>query len=224
MPSEEHPATNPFLQLPLGLRQELANRLRAHLRLPSPRPIFNFVQDLPAGLTREHRLNCLQLLQPKTQLQLEYFLESNTQPDDWGVTFPHMRTVYAFDRFGAARVDRTFKTTWKQFRESHVADVFMQHIDTVVFAARWAVPSCMQLMVKFDPDGRPLDIWVNYHFFETAYERLDLEYIKLEVEKVTLRWKEVWKPAAMTFEVIQKMAEDLGRMHRDLVDIHSQNL
>lgn len=221
MSSEELPTSDPclrpLLQLPLDLQQELSNRMRTYRHLPSPKPVFNFVQDLPAGLTREHRLSCLQLLQPKTELQLEYFLEPNTQPDNWGVTFPHRTSVDIFDRFGAAQVDRTAKTTWKQFRESHVADVFMQHIDTVVFAARWAMPSYMQLTVRFDREGGPLDIRVSYHFFKSAYERLDLEYIKLEVEKVTLRWKEVWKPAAMTFEVIQKMAKDLGKMHREMV-------
>lgn len=221
MSSEELSAAylcvRPLLQLPLDMRRELSNRLRTYHNQPPPKSIFSFVRDLPAGLTREHRLSCLQLLQPKTELQLEYFLEPNTQADDLRVTFPHGDSVDISDRFHAAQVDRTSKTTWKQFRESHFADVFMQHIDTVVFAARWAFPSYMQLMVKFNPEGKPLDIWVKYRFFESAYERLDLEYIKLEVDKVTLRWKEVWKPAAMTFEVIQKMPEDLGKMHREMV-------
>jgi len=195
--------------------QELSTHMRNYLLQPSPRPIFNFLESIP--FPRETRLHCLQKLQPVTELQLEYFLEPDTQPDDWRVTFPHINSVDIFDRFGAAQPDRDSKTTWKQFRESQVADVFMQHIDTVVFAARWAWPSYMQLMVKFDPQGGPLHTWIGYMFFKGAYERLDLEYIKLELERVTLRWKEVWKPAAMTFEVIQKMAEDLGKMHRELV-------
>ncbi|KAI4754432.1 hypothetical protein E4T52_13423 [Aureobasidium sp. EXF-3400] len=183
------------------LPQALFRPLFEYLNHSSPRPIFKFLQDLPSQYTREVRLRCLQLLLPRTELQLEYFLEPNTQPNDW-------RT--------ATLVDRQSKTTWKTFRESRVADIFMQHIDTVTFTADWAKPSSMQLVVKFVPGGS-LRTSIVYNQFDVAYERLDLEYIQLELEKITIYWKDVWKPAAMTFEVIHTMAERLGRMHREMV-------
>jgi hypothetical protein len=198
------------------LPQALFRPLFEYLNHPSPRPIFKFLQELPSQYTREVRLRCLQLLLPRTELQLEYFLEPNTQPNDWCVTFPHISLIDMFNRRTATLVDRQSKTTWKTFRESRVADIFMQHIDTVTFTADWAKPSSMQLVVKFVPGGS-LRTSIVYNQFDVAYERLDLEYIQLELDKITIYWKDVWKPAAMTFEVIHTMAERLGRMHREMV-------
>lgn len=198
------------------LPRALFRPLFEYLNHPSPRPIFKFLQDLPSQYTREVRLRCLQLLQPRTELQLEYFLETNTQPDDWCVTFPHLSLIDMFNRRTATLIDRQPKITWKQFREARVADIFMQHIDTVTFAADWAKPSCMQVIVEFVPGG-PLRTSIVYNQFDVAYERLDFGYIRLELEKITIYWKEVWKPAAMTLEVIHTMAERLRKMHREMV-------
>jgi hypothetical protein len=121
-----------------------------------------------------------------------------------------------FNRDAAAKVDRALKTTWRQFRESDVAELFMRHIDTVTFAAGWKTPSSMHVVVKFTPNG-PLRTSIVYNHFEEAYERLDLEYIKLELERVTRYWREGWKPAAMTYEVIHIMAADLKKMYNEMV-------
>jgi hypothetical protein len=161
-------------------------------------------------------LQFLQTIQQKTELQLEYFLEPDTRPEDWGVTFANMILMDVFDRDAVALVARVEKITWKWFCESDVAEIFMRYIDTVTFAAGWDVPARMQVVVKFTPNA-PLRTSIVYNRFEEAYERLDLGYIKLEVEKVTRYWREVWKPNGMTFEVIHLMAADLGKMYREMV-------
>jgi hypothetical protein len=194
----------------------LLKHLQRYFALPTPRPIFHFLHSLPREVTRDIRSSWLQLLQPRTELQVEYFLEQDTHSDDWCVTFPDLKLIDMFDRDAAAKVDRASKTTWRQFRESDVADVFMRHIDTVTFAADWERPSRMHVVVKFTPDS-PLRTSIVYNQFEKAYERLDLEYIKLELKRVTQYWREGWKPAAMTYEVIHIMAADLRKMYNEMV-------
>jgi hypothetical protein len=74
----------------------------------------------------------------------------------------------------------------------------------------------MHVVVKFTPNS-PLRTSIFYNHFEEAYERLDLEYIKLELKRVTQYWRECWKPAAMTYEVIHIMAADLRKMYNEMV-------
>jgi hypothetical protein len=179
--------------------------------------IFSFLESVLAEESNHHtRLQFLQTLQLRTELQLEYFLESDTDPEDWGITFPNMILMDVFDRDAVASVARADKITWKHFCGSDVAKIFMRYIDTVTFAAGWDVPARMQVVVKFTPNA-PLRTSVVYNRFEEAYERLDLEYIKLELGRVTRYWRHGLKPNAMTFEVIHFMAADLEKMYREMV-------
>jgi hypothetical protein len=203
-------------QLPVYFPQELYDHLQTYFALPKPRPIFDFLHNTPSWFPRELRARYLGALQPRTELQVEYFLETETHADDWCVTFPNFKVMDIFDRDTAARVDRASKTTWRQFRESDVAELFMHHIDTVTFAADWNTPSRMHVVVKFTLNSH-LRTSIVYNHFEEAYERLDLEYIKLELKRVTQYWRECWKPAAMTYEVIHIMAADLRKMYNEMV-------
>jgi hypothetical protein len=149
-------------------------------------------------------------------LQLEYFMEPDTHPEDWCVTFPNVVLMDMVDRDAVAGVARADKITWKRFCGSDVAEMYMRYIDTVTFAARWNAPARMHVVVKFTPNA-PLCTSIVYNHFGKAYERLDLEYIKLKVESVTRYWRDVWKPNTMTFEIIHLMAADLGKMYREMV-------
>jgi hypothetical protein len=179
--------------------------------------IFSFLESVSSKAFSHHtRLQFLQTIQPRTELQLEYFMEPDTHPEDWCVTFPNMVLMDTFNRDAVAEVARADKITWKRFCRSDVAEIFMRYIDTVTFAAAWNTPARMHVVVKFIPNA-PLRPSIVYNHFGKAYERLDLESIKLKVESVTRYWREEWKPNAMTFEVIHLMAADLGKMYKEMV-------
>jgi hypothetical protein len=221
MSTQVEPTTSPTPPRPqpptaLQQRRDLLTHLLRYHSLPPPRQIFHFLHNLSQRVPLDLQSRLLRLLQPRTELQLEYFLEAETHADDWCVTFPDLSLIDIFDRDAAAKVNRASKTTWRQFRESDVAEPFMQHIDTVTFAADWNTPSRMHVVVKFTPNS-PLRTSIFYNHFEEAYERLDLEYIKLELKRVTQYWRECWRPAAMTYEVIHIMAADLRKMYNEMV-------
>jgi hypothetical protein len=179
--------------------------------------IFTFLESAFSKPFSHHtHLQFMQNIQPKTELQLEYFMEPDTQPEDWCATFPNMRFMDTFDRNAVAEIARADKITWERFCGSDVAELFLRYIDTVTFAAAWDEPARMHVVVKFTPDA-PLRTSIVWNHFGKAYGRLDVEYIKLKVESVSRYWREVWKPDALTFEVIHLMAADLGKMYREMV-------
>ncbi|CAD0093428.1 unnamed protein product [Aureobasidium vineae] len=205
-----------------NLRRELINHQRKHPRLWSGIliPIFHFLDDLPSEIPRSTRLKWLQKLCPYAELQTEYFLEPHTQPDDMGVTFPvldsNAHRTKTSARYAAALCERMSKPTWKQFCESSVAPLFMQHIDTVTFAARMKTPSYFYVVVNFDAEAS-IHLEGSFFGFEDAYERLDVEYIKQEVERVARNWAARYKDTAMTFDVVEMMAGELRKMYQEMV-------
>ncbi|CAD0091132.1 unnamed protein product [Aureobasidium mustum] len=181
-------------------------------------PTFDFLNSLPPEVSLDSRSRFLRALLPKTELQLDHFLDSDSAFDDMDVTFPNFDL---FDTNVHARLDaRLFeqhpKTTWKQFCDSTVHSVFMKHIDTVTFSMRMKKPSRMYVTTKFDGDGPLLDMGFEGFRLGDAYDRLDDEYIEIEFDELVIRWKEAWKPAAMTPEVIETMAADLRKMYKEM--------
>ncbi|KAI5258680.1 hypothetical protein E4T42_00610 [Aureobasidium subglaciale] len=187
--------------------------------------VFRFLADLPRSRFPEDLvLACLNTLLPKTELQLQHWFEPDSKPDDWAITFPELyllsRRNDVNKRYLVGSQPRHLKLTWKEFRESHVAKVYMRHTNTVTLATRMKSPSYMYVIAKFYPSsiGKPsVKFETDYYGFENAYCRLDVEYIKMRVERILLVWKEVWKPTKMTFDVIETMAEDLRKMNEELI-------
>ncbi|CAD0112861.1 unnamed protein product [Aureobasidium uvarum] len=203
-----------------NLRREILGHQHKHPRLWNgiSIPIFHFLDNLPAEIPRSTRSKWLQRLCPYTELQIEYFLEPHTQPDDMGVTFLDVDRypTKTNARHAAALCERISKPTWKQFCQSSVAPIFMQHINTVTFAAGMKSPSYFYVIVKFDAE-HPICLEIKFFGFESAYERLDVEYCTQELERVATIWEAKYRDTAMTFDVIESMAGELRNMYQEMV-------
>ncbi|KAH0012287.1 hypothetical protein KCU78_g9755, partial [Aureobasidium melanogenum] len=186
-------------------------------------PIFHFLDNLSSETSIDTRLKYLQVLLPNTEMQVEYLLDPDSGPDDMAVTFPDFEYFRpkSCARYAAASYDRLLKTTWEEFGESNVTSVLMQHINTVTFSMKMKEPSTIYVTAHFDGNGRLLRTEVDSIGLEDAYDRLDREYIELEINKRMVLWTEVWKPTAMNCYVIELMATDLRRTYQRMVDIDS---
>ncbi|KAI4735960.1 hypothetical protein E4T50_13532 [Aureobasidium sp. EXF-12298] len=156
-------------------------------------PIFHFLDNLASETSIDTRLKYLQVLLPNTEMQVEYLLDPDSGPDDMA----------------------------EEFGISNVAPVLMQHINTVTFSMSMKEPSTIYVTAHFDGNGRLLRTEVDSIGLEDAYDRLDREYIELEINKRVVLWTEVWKPTAMNCYVIELMATDLRRTYQRMVDIDS---
>ncbi|KAG9551355.1 hypothetical protein KCU71_g14449, partial [Aureobasidium melanogenum] len=186
-------------------------------------PIFHFLNNLSSETSLDTRLKYLQVLLPNAELQVEDLLDPDSGPDDMAVTFPDFDYFRQKSRarHAAASCERLLKTTWEEFGTSVVTSVLMQHIDTVTFSMKMKEPSIVCVTAHFDGKGRLLRTEVDSIGLEDAYDRLDREYIELEINKRAILWTEAWRPPAMNFDVIELMATDLRRMYQEMVDFGS---
>lgn len=184
-------------------------------------PVFHFLKNLVSGTSIDTRLKFLQRVLPKTELQIEYLLCPDSGPDEMAVTFPNLEYFEPKSRArnAAASIERRLKTTWGEFCESNVTSLLMQHINSVTFSMEMKKSSIVYVTAHFDGNGPLLRTEIGSVGLEDAYDRLDREYIELELNKRMISWTEAWKPTAMTFNVIELMATDLRITYQEMVDV-----
>lgn len=222
--STQLPTPNPPTQSSSRSAATLIRELEEHLQRYRqshgvPIPAFHFLNRLQREISHDTRSRFLKALLPETELQIEHTLLNPTSAlDEMGVTFPDFELFMTEEsvRRAAASCRRRSRPTWKQFRESSIASMFMQHVDAVTFSIRMRAPSYMYLTAKFDGNGPLIKTEAKGHRIKQAYNRLDCEYIEMEFEKLMIRWTESWKPATLTFEVIETLALELRRMYQNM--------
>lgn len=86
---------------------------------------------------------------------------------------------------------------------------------------RMKEPSVVYVTAHFDGNGPLLRTEIVSIGLGDAYDRLDREYIELEINKRAILWTQAGRPTVMNSDVIEMMATDLRRTYQEMVDIGS---
>ncbi|THY09514.1 hypothetical protein D6D03_00313 [Aureobasidium pullulans] len=186
--------------------------------IPETETVFEYLsQPLLAQASASDRLAILQMLLPKTELQLEYWFNSDSNPHNWAITFPHLvhegsKAHDTMRRYFKTIDQRHLKLTWKEFCASSVKDTFFQHTNTVTFAVRLRGPAYMYVIATFESDTLPT-FEAEFFELEECFITLDADYIREQVEMKLEKWStDFLEPISLSTGLIEAMVDDLREM------------